>query len=112
MNIYTILHYIIILLVILLPFILYNSKHLLIYIMLVILIIMHWKFNNNECILTNLERNKYPEEFKNCEEKDFITKHLHKYGFESIAEFEYLTEVIALSLILLSAVKIFRESPN
>jgi len=110
MNIYSLLHILIILLAIIIPLIICNCKYLSIYIILMILIIMHWKFNNNECILTNLEKNKYPEEFtknNNEGEDGFISKYLKDYGFESVTNFEYLTEVITLLLILVATAKIY-----
>lgn len=109
MNIYSILHYIAILTIIIPPFIIKDKKYLLIYIIYAIFVILHWKFNNNECYLTNLEKKYYPNEFNNKSNKEegFIVKKLKDYGFEKAAEFEYLTEVIILLLVLLSVIKLY-----
>lgn len=139
MNIYSILHYIAIFSLLIPPFFLSDTRSLLIYIIYATLVIMHWKFNNNECILTQLEKNEYPEEFKKTakkledskggesngeddkngdkdgdeevgeEEEEFIVKHLKEWGLESLANFKYFTEVLILLMVLIATFRTYRS---
>lgn len=106
MNIYSVIHYLTIIFVVITPFVVSNPRYLLIYIILATLIILHWKFNNNQCILTNWEKESHPQEFEE-ENEEFITGKLAELGMGDIVKFEYFTEALSLFLIVIAALKIY-----
>lgn len=107
MNIYSALHYLAIISLTIPPFFLSNCRSLFIYIIYAIIVILHWKFNDDTCILTKLEKAEYPEEFENNEDKGFIMKHLNNLGLEDIANTKHLTEIVLLFLILFAIFRLY-----
>ncbi len=103
MNYLNLLHFIVILLVLIPPFLFSNCRILFIYLVYVLLIVIHWKFNDNQCILTNLEE----ENDEESQEEEFILKHLKSMGLGKLTEFKNLSEIVTLFLILFALIRLY-----
>ena len=108
-NLLPLIHNIAIFLLILPPFIFNEPGLLLTYAAGATATILHWKFLNNECVLTKLERENNPESYKNAPEQGFIRKILHDVGLGVLNKQKYLTEKVLLILILLSLYKVYKS---
>ncbi len=102
------MHYLSILSLIIPPFYFTNIELLILYNIYANLVILHWKFLNDGCWLTALEKIFYPNEYQNKSGGGFVAEKFRKYGFIKLAEFRYFTDVILLNLILISLIKIYK----
>ncbi len=106
MNIFSFLHYLSLLSIVVPPFYFINLKPLLLYAIYATLVILHWKFLDGKCWLTILERKFYPQEYYQSDH-GFISTKLQKYGFNKLGKNKYLTDIGLLFLLLISLIRIY-----
>ena len=69
--------------------------------------ILHWKFLNNECVLTKLEKENNPEAYKHAPQQGFVRMIFENIGLGFLNKQKYLTEKVLLILILISLYKVY-----
>lgn len=106
MNPVAILHLVVIILVITIPWFTSTPHYLLVYLLGAIGIILQWKFNDGKCILTQLEAKWYPLDNNQDGGGDSFTKRtMSKMGLGWLGSHRYFTEIVILMMMMTATLK-------